>query len=82
MRFTLDDVRRLIRASAGESETDLDGNIGDITFEELGYDSLAVLEMAARIRQEYGVPMPDEAVEEMKTPLDAVDYMNQRLAAT
>lgn len=80
-QFTLDDVRRLIRACAGESGAELDGDIAQITFEELGYDSLAVLEMAAKVQQEYGIAMPDEAVEQMRTPQQAVDYINGRLAA-
>ncbi|MBA9005519.1 MULTISPECIES: acyl carrier protein [Thermomonospora] len=79
-QFTLDDVRRLIRACAGESGAELDGDIAQITFEELGYDSLAVLEMAAKVQQEYGIPMPDEAVEQMRTPQEAVDYISGRLA--
>ncbi|WP_283133422.1 acyl carrier protein [Rhizohabitans arisaemae] len=79
--FTLGDVRRIMRQCAGESEVaDLDGEIHDILFEDLGYDSLAVLEMAARVQQEYGVPMPDEAVDEMKTPGEAVEYINKRIA--
>ncbi|WP_433336444.1 acyl carrier protein [Spirillospora sp. CA-294931] len=80
-QFTLDDVRRLIRACAGESGADLDGDIGGLSFEELGYDSLAVLEMAARVQQEFGVPMPDEAVDHMKTPGEAVGYISGRLTA-
>ncbi|OLT25800.1 hypothetical protein BJF79_44030 [Actinomadura sp. CNU-125] len=78
-RFTLDDVRRLIRECAGESGVDLDGDIGELSFEELGYDSLAVLELAARVQQEYGIAMPDEAVEQMKTPEEAVGYVAGRL---
>ncbi|MCP2341084.1 acyl carrier protein [Actinomadura rupiterrae] len=79
--FTLDDVRRMIRACAGESGADLDGEIGELSFEELGYDSLAVLELAARVQREYGVAMPDESVEFMRTPEEAVQYVNGRLTA-
>lgn len=77
--FTLDDVRRLIRECAGESGADLDADIGEVGFEELGYDSLAVLELAARVQREYGVAMPDESVEFMRTPGEAVRYVNGRL---
>ncbi|MFC6085816.1 acyl carrier protein [Sphaerisporangium aureirubrum] len=80
--FGLDDMRRIMGGCAGVPETiDLNDDIGDITFVDLGYDSLAVLEMAARIQQELGVRIPDDAVDEMKTPQAAVDYVNRRLAA-
>jgi act minimal PKS acyl carrier protein len=80
--FTLDDMKRIMRSCAGEPEAiDLDGDIADVPFIELDYDSLAVLEMAARIQQELGVRIPDEAVEDMKTPRAAVEYVNRRLAA-
>ncbi|RCG26843.1 acyl carrier protein [Sphaerisporangium album] len=80
--FTLDDMRRIMGGCAGVPETlDLAGDIGEVSFAELGYDSLAVLEMAARIQQRLGVRIPDDAVDEMKTPQAAVDYVNRRLAA-
>jgi minimal PKS acyl carrier protein len=80
--FTLDDMRRIMGGCAGVPESvDLADDIGETTFADLGYDSLAVLEMAARIQQEYGVRIPDDAVDEMKTPQSAVDYVNRRLAA-
>ncbi|GGL01880.1 actinorhodin polyketide synthase acyl carrier protein [Sphaerisporangium melleum] len=80
--FTLDDMRRIMGGCAGVPESlDLADDIGEIPFTDLGYDSLAVLEMAARIQQELGVRIPDDAVDEMKTPQAAVDYVNRRLAA-
>ncbi|MEO3812333.1 acyl carrier protein [Sphaerisporangium sp. B11E5] len=80
--FRLDDMRRIMSGCAGVPETiDLTDDIGDITFVDLGYDSLAVLEMSARIQQELGIRIPDDAVDEMKTPQAAVDYVNRRLAA-
>ena len=57
--FTLDDLRRILRACAGEAESiDLDGDIVDIPFDELGYDSLALLELASRVEREYGAAIP------------------------
>ncbi|MCW2880311.1 MAG: hypothetical protein JWQ95_4411 [Sphaerisporangium sp.] len=80
--FTLDDMRRIMGGCAGVPETvDLTDDIGEVSFVELGYDSLAVLEMAARIQQQLGIRIPDDAVDEMKSPQAAVDYVNRRLAA-
>lgn len=81
--FTIDDIRRIMREAAGEAESvSLDGDIDQVPFTELGYDSLALLELAARVQQELGVPMPDEAVAQMQTPADAVSYVNHRVAST
>jgi len=79
--FTLDDVRRILRRCAGAPEGDaLDGDIADVPFAELGYDSLALLEMAAHVQQEFGIRIPDDAIEEMPTPRAAVEYLNRRFA--
>lgn len=78
--FDLDDMRRIMSGCAGVPETvDLSGDIGHTTFTDLGYDSLAVLEMTARIQQELRIRIPDDAVDDMKTPQAAVDYVNRRL---
>jgi minimal PKS acyl carrier protein len=81
-RFTLDDLRRILRACAGEAEfVDLDGDIGDVPFRDLGYDSLALLELASRVEREYGASIPGDAVVELETPQAAVMYVNDRIAA-
>jgi act minimal PKS acyl carrier protein len=81
--FTLDDVRRIMRNCAGAPDGDgpgLDGDIAHVRFTDLGYDSLAMLEMAAHVQQEFGIRIPDDAIEEMTTPQAAVDYVNRRFA--
>ncbi|HEY9523952.1 MAG TPA: phosphopantetheine-binding protein [Thermopolyspora sp.] len=79
--FTLDDVRRIMRSCAGVPDAvDLNSDIADVPFADMGYDSLAMLEMAAHVQQEFGIRIPDDAVEEMKTPQEAVDYVNRRFA--
>lgn len=78
-KFTLDDLRELMQSCAGvEDDIDLSSEIDDLEFEELGYDSLAVLEVASQVQRKYSVPMPDECVEYMKTPRLAVDYINEQ----
>jgi act minimal PKS acyl carrier protein len=76
-KVTLDDVRRILIACAGDLETsDLSGDISDTPFDDLGYDSLALLETAARIKQELGVHLPDDQITELKTPRDLLDAVN------
>ncbi|MFA1538380.1 MULTISPECIES: acyl carrier protein [unclassified Actinomadura] len=81
-RFTVNDVRRILRDCAGEPDSiSLDSEIGAVSFDEMGYDSLARLELAARIQQEFLVAIPDEQVEELRTPDDVVGYVTPRIAA-
>ena len=43
--------------------------------EDLGADSLDVVEMVMAFEDEFGVSLPDEDVEKMKTVKDVVDYI-------
>lgn len=80
-KFTLDDLRTLMRKCAGEDEAvDLDGDIADQSFAELGYDSLAVLELSVRLSDDYGVAIDDGDMEGLVTPADVVKYVNARMA--
>ena len=79
--FTLEHLKEALRASAGvDGSVDLNEDVLDRPFEELGYDSLALLELAGRVQREFGVPMPDDARQHMLTPRAALDYINIRFA--
>ncbi|GAA4608326.1 acyl carrier protein [Actinoplanes octamycinicus] len=78
--FTLTDLRHLFASNeglAGNAEFGPDDL--DVALADLGYDSLAMLELAAVVQREYGVRMPDDCVIEMTTPRTAIDYINRRL---
>lgn len=47
----------------------------DSTLEDLGADSLDIVEMVMAIEQEWDMEIPDEAAEEIKTVGDAVNYI-------
>jgi act minimal PKS acyl carrier protein len=80
--FTIKDLRRILEDSAGAADgVDWESPVTlDLPFADLGYDSLALLELAAKVQQEYRTRIPDEAVSEMVTPRAAVEYVNQRFA--
>lgn len=79
--FTLKDMRQALRAAAGEDEAiDLDGDILDMEFGELGYDSLAVLEAASHIERGFGVRLPEDEVGDKQTPRAFVDFVNVLLS--
>jgi len=79
--FTLADLRRIM-SQVGTDGVDADLLINDVPFAELGFDSLAVLETQARISNEYGVRIPDEALDEMTTASATVAYVNDLLNRT
>lgn len=64
-------------AGAGISQS---GDIQDVEFGDLGYDSLALLETAAYVQREYGVRLVDEEVPEAKTPRDFLNLVNSAIA--
>jgi act minimal PKS acyl carrier protein len=75
----LQDLRRILLECAGADEgVDLDGNILDTEFLDLGYDSLALMETAARITRDYGIPIADEALTAATTPRLLLDLVNAR----
>ncbi|MGK5639752.1 acyl carrier protein [Streptomyces sp. URMC 126] len=81
--FTVDDLKRILREGAGaDSGSALDGDITDVSFEDLGYDSLALLETSTRIEREFHLPGDDDALITAKTPRELVDLVNARLAAS
>lgn len=49
------------------------------TFEELGADSLDQIEIVMGFEEEFGIDIPDEQMESIKTVKDAVDYITGRL---
>ncbi len=81
--FTMNELKSALREAAGEDRiaTVLGGDILDTSLVDLGYDSLALLELAAVIQRSYGVPMPDDAFLQMATPRQAIESVNRILAA-
>ncbi|MBT2493442.1 acyl carrier protein [Streptomyces sp. ISL-96] len=72
----------LLRSSAGDSEThNLDGDVLDIAFAELGYDSLALLQVTGTIERDSGVALDEEALDEAQTPRQYLKTVNRVLAS-
>lgn len=74
---TLADLTRMLRESAGEEEgVDLDGDVIDTPFMDLGYDSLALLQVIGEIQRDYGISIPDDAVVDAETPRALLALIN------
>ncbi len=80
--MTFDDLRDLLSECAGESEQGpLTADQADVAFDELGYDSLALLETAARIAARHGVHVPDERIVELRTPRELLELVDDAAKA-
>jgi acyl carrier protein len=77
--FTFEDVKRILVDRVGLPEENV-VNDPDATFEDMGLDSLAFVEIQLAIQQEYGFTIPDEDAEKLTTVGQGIEYVNQRLA--
>ena len=78
--FTIAELIRVLHECAGTDEdVDLDGDILDRTFEDLGYDSLALLNTAGRLERDLAIKLPDDAVSKVETPRQLLEEVNGRI---
>ncbi|MER7770495.1 acyl carrier protein [Kitasatospora sp. NPDC096140] len=67
----------LTRTHAGESEEGaLDGDIVDVLFTHLGYDSVALMEVLGQIKYQYGIDLAEDAVTALRTPRAVIEMVN------
>ncbi|MET8976880.1 acyl carrier protein [Streptomyces sp. NPDC004539] len=83
-RMNHDELSSILVEAAGSVEgVDLASQEAiDSDLYELGYDSLALIEMGARIQQRFGVDIPDEEVTELRTLRTILDRVNSSISAT
>ncbi|MBA6433881.1 MULTISPECIES: acyl carrier protein [Streptomyces] len=74
--FTLDDLVLIMRAGGGADREELEGDILDMPFGDLGYDSLALLEVTTRIENQYGISLPEDIAVPTRTPREAIEQIN------
>ncbi|WP_149829898.1 acyl carrier protein [Streptomyces tailanensis] len=80
--FTLDDLKRILLEGAGAAEgVDLDGDILDTSFTDLGYESLALLETGSRIEREWAITLDDSALTDAATPRGLIGIVNRHITA-
>jgi acyl carrier protein len=56
-----------------------DGMSGRSSFEDAGADSLDVVEVIMELEEEFGVSIPDEAAERLKTIDDVIEYIVRQI---
>jgi minimal PKS acyl carrier protein len=80
--MTLQRLIDLTRTHAGEHEEGaLDGDVIDVLFGNLGYDSVALLEVMSQIRHQYGIDLADDTVGTARTPRQVLEKVNQVIRA-
>jgi len=83
--FTQRELAEKLLECAGEAEYAEGMDIADeaaldVPFLELGYDSLALLQVTGVIKREYGVELSDDAVVEAETPRLLLKMINANLS--
>ena len=78
-QFSFEDLKDILVNRVGLSE-DAVKDDPNATFEDMGLDSLAFVEIQLAVQQQYGFTIPDEDASEIQTVQDAIDYTNRRLA--
>lgn len=58
-----------------ESEVDIDTSFVD----DLGADSLDIVELVMALEEEFGLEIPDEDAEKIATIKDGVDYIEKKI---
>ncbi|MFI6209077.1 acyl carrier protein [Streptomyces sp. NPDC051041] len=55
-------------------------DLADVTFDELGFDSLTRLNAVLQLERTHGITLSEDVVSEAKTPGRLLDLVNARLA--
>lgn len=72
---TFDKVRDIVVDQLGVEADEV--NINSTFIDDLGADSLDIVELIMAFEEEFGIEIPDEAAEKIKTVQDVVSYIDQ-----
>jgi acyl carrier protein len=72
-------VRDIIEKELGVEREKLTDQASFI--EDLGADSLDIVELVMEFEKEFNIDIPDEDAEKLRTVGDAVGYLNQKMAS-
>lgn len=78
-QFGFEDLKRILVDRIGLPEDDVKDD-PNLTFDEVGLDSLAFVEIQLAMEQDYSVSVSDEDAENIHTFGDAIDFVNRQLA--
>lgn len=77
-------IDRVIKIISEQLELDSDRKLTEATsvVDDLGADSLEVIELVMKMEEEFGVEMPEEETSKLKTVGDIVKAIDAKLAAS
>lgn len=76
--FTFNDLKDILVKRIRLPESQIK-NDPALSFDAMGLDSLALVELQLEVQQRYGFTIPDEDVRHITTIGQAIDYTNRRL---
>jgi minimal PKS acyl carrier protein len=77
-QFSMEDMKDILVNRVGLPDEAV-GDDPSKSFEDLGLDSLAFVEIQLAVQQQYGFTIADEDAQNIHTMQDAIDYTNRRL---
>ena len=78
-QFGFEDLKRILVDRVGLPEEDVKED-PETTFDEMGLDSLAFVEIQLAMQQDYDIEIEDEDAEQIHTVGAAIEFVNRRLA--
>jgi len=66
-------VKEIVAEQLGKDEGEITTNASFI--DDLGADSLDIVELVMKMEEEFGIEIPDEEAEKIKTVNDVVEYI-------
>ena len=75
MSETADRVKKIVVEHLGVEQEKVTEDASFI--DDLGADSLDIVELVMAFEEEFGVEIPDDAAEKISTVKDAIDYIEQ-----
>jgi acyl carrier protein len=72
---TFDKVKEIVVEQLGVEEADV--TLDSTFIDDLGADSLDIVELIMAFEEEFNIEIPDEAAEKIKTVRDAVEYIDK-----
>ncbi|MBP2635458.1 MAG: acpP 2 [Firmicutes bacterium] len=76
---TFDKVKEIVVEQLGVDEADV--NINSTFIDDLGADSLDIVELIMAFEEEFSIEIPDEIAEKIKTVKDTVEYIDKEKQA-
>ena len=77
-QFTFQDLKNILVDRVGIPEAEIGDDL-NTTFDDIGLDSLAFVEIQLAVQQEYGFSIDDHEAQQISTFREAIDFTNAKL---